>query len=533
MSYEDDEDLNYDPDYYDQSEPIDVDVENVPSGNYEFLLKDEIEKERIKKIEEFKEYSSLDLPQAELVLINYNWNIDILNNDWFDKTQKIKESSGLSQTKESKKKIDEFYKKNKIAPNSCLICYTEIEEGDQVSLECEHPFCSECFTSYLKQKTTDQLTLLSTHCPLGQCNYIVSHEYFTKLLANDKEALNAYNKCLIRNFTESNSDIKLCPNPKCDVIIKLPGHGMVEIKCQCGMTFCFKCLRESHRPCDCEMVQLWEEKSKSEGENTKWLLVNTKQCPKCHKYIEKNQGCNHMTCRKEAGGCGYEFCWICLGEWAPHGSSWYKCVKYNPSEVDKQKEKMRLDTKYELEKYTNYYDSYTQELNALKYALKLNEKISTYKKSLEKEKNQPHLELLFLDDALNTVIECHRILKNTYIFGYYMRANKEIESQTSLYRHHQEMLRREADTLHELLELQDLPKIIAINELEEFNKKFAEYKGRLLTIMSAIFKFKENILVDIENHPDYIDYNLLKGTGTPSGSESSNTPSGFSNKKKK
>ena len=109
-----------------------------------------------------------------------------------------------------------------------------------------------------------------------------------------------------------------------------------------------------------------------------------------------------------------------------------------------------------------------------------------------------------------------------------MKDNKEIESQTSLYRHHQEMLRREADTLHELLELQDLPKIIAINELEEFNKKFAEYKGRLLTIMSAIYKFKENILVDIENHPDYIDYTLLKTIGG-----SSNSPFGFSSKKKK
>ena len=110
MSYEDEEeDLNYDPDYYDQSEPIDVEAENIPSGNYEFLLKDEIEKERIQKIEEFKECSSLTLPQAELVLINYNWNIDILNNDWFDKTQKIKESSGLSQTKESEKKIISEY----------------------------------------------------------------------------------------------------------------------------------------------------------------------------------------------------------------------------------------------------------------------------------------------------------------------------------------------------------------------------------------------------------------------------------------
>ena len=28
--------------------------------------------------------------------------------------------------------------------------------------------------------------------------------------------------------------------------------------------------------------------------------------------------------------------------------------------------------------------------------------------------------------------------------------------------------------------------------------------------MSAIGKFRENLLNDIENHPDYIDYNLLK-----------------------
>ena len=26
-----------------------------------------------------------------------------------------------------------------------------------------------------------------------------------------------------------------------------------------------------------------------------------------------------MTCRKEVGGCGYEFCWICLDEWKKHG----------------------------------------------------------------------------------------------------------------------------------------------------------------------------------------------------------------------
>ena len=93
-----------------------------------------------------------------------------------------------------------------------------------------------------------------------------------------------------------------------------------------------------------------------------------------------------MTCRKEAGGCGYEFCWICLGEWKPHGTSWYECKRYNPNEVDKQKEKMRQNTKLELERYANFYDSYTQEVKALKFGEKLKNTIEKYKTSLEKEK---------------------------------------------------------------------------------------------------------------------------------------------------
>ena len=29
-----------------------------------------------------------------------------------------------------------------------------------------------------------------------------------------------------------------------------------------------------------------------------WIISNTKPCPRCEAPIQKNEGCNHMTCRK-------------------------------------------------------------------------------------------------------------------------------------------------------------------------------------------------------------------------------------------
>jgi hypothetical protein len=55
---------------------------------------------------------------------------------------------------------------------------------------------------------------------------------------------------------------------------------------------------------------------------------NTKACPKCGKYVEKNSGCNHIVCL-----CGQAFCWLCGGatgrrhDWnSIEGHSCSRCV---------------------------------------------------------------------------------------------------------------------------------------------------------------------------------------------------------------
>ena len=49
-------------------------------------------------------------------------------------------------------------------------------------------------------------------------------------------------------------------------------------------------------------------------------LLDFQECPKCNVTIEKDGGCNHMVCKNQ--NCKADFCWVCLGPWEPHGSSW-------------------------------------------------------------------------------------------------------------------------------------------------------------------------------------------------------------------
>jgi ariadne-1 len=56
----------------------------------------------------------------------------------------------------------------------------------------------------------------------------------------------------------------------------------------------------------------------------------------------------------------------------------------------------------------------------------------------------------FLRSAVEQVILCRRVLKYTYVHGYYLR---DLTQEKRLFEHHQEMLEKHTETLHHYTEL--------------------------------------------------------------------------------
>ena len=500
------------------------DLYKKPILDFEIIQNSEIIKKRDEVIHRFIECSCLDYDEAELVLIYYNWNYEKLIEEWYDNIEKIKIESHIEQSPESLKKISEYYLKNKINQDICPICYTEIEEGNSLSLKCNHQICQECYIEYINNKLlTEPISIIITPCPLSGCNLYLTRTIFKRCISQTKMKI-IFAKSVVRNFTLTNKDIKLCPNPKCNVSIRVHGNLAKEIKCQCDNIFCFSCLEESHIPCDCEMAKQWVEftKDKGSGEDFVWIKENTKKCPKCQLPIEKNQGCNHMTCRRGVGGCGYEFCWICMESWNEHKitsiNSYYTCKKEKDEEEKKTKKKNlyipgRLKKLFEgykmnaLERYIKYYKGWYNHYRNLEIADKIKERVKQFKKDLIEKKNLLENDIIFLDDSLNTICDCNRLLKYIYIFGYFLNDNVNI----TLFEYNLEILQNQTDSLLELIELERLPSIIETFDEKSFKKMFNDYKDNAYSLINSTQTFKTNLINEIQNNLyDKINYDRIK-----------------------
>ena len=483
--------------FNDYQEDIDYEIgdddlgNQITDENITFIQEEDVLKEREKMIQEAIEKLCLKRPEAILAMINFEWNIDCLDSWYDDDVDKNRAKAGIELSPKTK----ELLKQQNVPVNGdyCLTCFEE-KNDTFFSLSCGHQFCGDCWTEYLKEKLKNPLGALSVKCQQIGCTCIVPEEVYKKFFANNKVILEKIDKAIFKNFINRNEDLKQCPNPKCHFYAKSRMHSAREINCICGTIYCFKCSQDSHRPCSCEMFERWLRLNDSTKNDDKWIEANTKECPHCHQKIEKSIGCNYMLCNKSVGGCGHAFCYVCETDWAKHSQDHFKCNKY--TEAVKNKEKKANKMKDDLKRLDFYFNLYMNNKRACevldtKTRNEIEEKINL----IVSLKNLPILETKFIIEAINTTIKGKRLLKNTYIFGYYMKDEKK-----PFFEHEQGILQYWTEELHRHLIDEQLNNIIQEDRYTEFTNKFKDYKNSVNNIIGSILKYSKGLIDDIENN---------------------------------
>ena len=257
-------------------------------------------------------------------------------------------------------------------PFVCSICCNDAPGLQTLSLDCEHTYCSVCWSDYVNSKVKDE----SEHaisCMAEGCALVAPDNFIQSILIPDPIApvgdpqaedqnlktWTRFQELLVRHFVACNAGLKFCPYPSCTNTVSCPSASSksslasVVPTVSCGARgiggnsdsqsqqfglglqgkehkFCFGCpIETDHRPVVCGVAKMWLKKCRDDSETANWIKSNTKECSNCQSTIEKNGGCkyvyatflnlsfrlliaanSHMTCKK----CKHEFCWVCMGE---------------------------------------------------------------------------------------------------------------------------------------------------------------------------------------------------------------------------
>ena len=438
---------------------------------YRVIAQEDIKTEQKLIIDEIADLFGLTADISAALLRNYGWSKEVLIEKYYSNTKLVVDTSGVACA---------VGLHNKTLPPSpaakkvtCKICYDVFPYGETVGLACGHRFCRECWQPYLKYKVMEGSTCIFTTCPMKDCSEIVPEIKFQQILSKEKNA--KYQKFLVESYVDINRMIKWCPGQNCGKAVQGTGAA-TDVTCDCGCKFCFKCGDESHFPITCKEKNQWLDRCGSQGGNAKWILENTKKCPKCMTRIEKNQGCNKVSCKQ----CGHSFCWICQGPWSEHGSgNYYGCNKYKKSSDGKENKVLGEQSgkeEGENDRFLHYYKRYTAHEQAMKFAKKQMNRAEHVVSTLRSEgKSSAWIDDgQFYKDAASLVYDCRLVLKYTYVFAY----NLSQGNSKDLFEYLQSNLESNVESLSEMSEkdIHDLNRDNVIN----FCSSTKTLKGNLL-----------------------------------------------------
>lgn len=171
----------------------------------------------------------------------------------------------------------------------CPICREKNWWFRSVNLSCRHRTCKNCFRNQVA-------SVKPVKCCL--CEMQISLQIFLRSNRLPDELVRGW------NYFEKSTDPLLSECHHCRRFNKKPLRGF-RIVCACGQNYCFTHGGAHASTTSCRRFE-WDQRQK---DSSSFALITeiTKLCPSCRVPIQKNRGCDHMTCK----ACGCHFCWRC------------------------------------------------------------------------------------------------------------------------------------------------------------------------------------------------------------------------------
>lgn len=120
-----------------------------------------------------------------------------------------------------------------------------------------------------------------------------------------------------------------------------------------------------------------------------------------------------MTCKK----CKWEFCWVCMGPWSEHGTSWYQCNRFDEkSGVDARDTQAK--SRASLERYLHYFNRWANHEHSAKLDAEFYKNTEKKMEQMQNNGNLSWIEVQFAKQAVDVVIKARITLKWSYCMAF-------------------------------------------------------------------------------------------------------------------
>nr|XP_007135375.1 hypothetical protein PHAVU_010G124200g [Phaseolus vulgaris]ESW07369.1 hypothetical protein PHAVU_010G124200g [Phaseolus vulgaris] len=195
----------------------------------------------------------------------------------------------------------------------CGICM-DAKRGEEMfrNQNCSHLYCEDCSGKHVAAKV--QENVLTVKCPEPKCKGVIESQNCRSIIP--KEVLDRWEDALCENVVNASQKF-YCPFKDCSAMMICDSgdseKAVTTSECpHCNRLFCAQCKVPWHSGANCKEFQIHLDGEREDqrvmelAKSKRW-----KRCPKCNFYVEKINGCTHISCR-----CGNEFCYACGMAWS-------------------------------------------------------------------------------------------------------------------------------------------------------------------------------------------------------------------------